>query len=207
MPDEVNWLSLGPNTLVKKYAGYMINGFRFHTKSRERSRKTQNSGVVVTAQNESYSTSRDRRPISGDVDHFGVINEIIELDYYCGVKVVLFKCQWADVNNRTNGVKVDDYGFTLMNSERFSDTDEPFVLASQVQQVFYVEDPKEKPWQVVIRVAPRDLYSIPEEDINHELGLLPIRNESGNVLDDSEVTWVRDEVPATIIDENRNQAT
>lgn len=103
----------------------------------------------MTAQTESYSTSRDRRPISGDVDYFGMINEIIELDYYGGVKVVLFKCQWADVNNRTNGVKVDDYGFTLVNSERFSDTDEPFVLASQVQQGFYVENPKEKPWQVV----------------------------------------------------------
>lgn len=51
------------------------------------------------------------------------------------------------------------------------------MFASQVQQVFYVEDPKEKPWQVLIRVAPRDLYSIPEADTNHELGLLSIRNE------------------------------
>lgn len=81
------------------------------------------------------------------------------------------------------------------------------MLASQVQQLFYIEDPKEKPWQVVIRVAPRDLYSILEADINHELGLLSIRNEPENVLDDSEVRWVQDEVPARIIDESRGHAT
>lgn len=67
----------------------------------------------MTAQTESYSTSRDHMPIFGDVDYFGVITEIIKLDYYGGVKVVLFKCQWSDVNNRTNGVKMDDYGSHL----------------------------------------------------------------------------------------------
>lgn len=63
--------------------------------------KFQNGGIVEIAQIESYSTSRDRRSFSGDVDYFGVINEIIELN--CGrVKIVLFKCQWVDVNNPTN---------------------------------------------------------------------------------------------------------
>lgn len=66
------------------------------------------------------------------------------------------------------------------------------LLASQVHQVFYTEDLKEKPEQVVTRVPPRDLYSIPEADVNHELGLFPISNEPKNVLDDSEDTWVRD---------------
>lgn len=75
----------------------------------------------MTAQTESYSTSRDRRPISRNVDYFGVTNEIIELDYYAEVKVVLFKCQWANVNNLINGVKVEDYWFTLVNSKRFFD--------------------------------------------------------------------------------------
>lgn len=92
--------------------------------------------------------------------YFDVINEIIELDYYGGVKDVLFKYQRVDLNNRTNGVKDDDYGFTLVNFERFFDTDEPFMLASEVQQVFYVKDTKKQSWQVIIRVASQDLYSI-----------------------------------------------
>lgn len=36
--------------------------------------------------------------------------------------------------------------------------------------------------QVVVRVAPRDLYNIPEAQINPELGLLPNRNVPENVL-------------------------
>lgn len=70
---------------------------------------------------------------------------LIELDYYGRVEVVLSKCQCADVNNCTNRVNVDDYGFTLVDSENFSFIDEPFFFfffASQVQQVSYVEDPK-----------------------------------------------------------------
>lgn len=59
----------------------MINEFRFYTKGRELNRKIQNIGVVVIAQTESYSISRDFRLISEDVEYFGVVNEICELAY------------------------------------------------------------------------------------------------------------------------------
>ena len=60
-------LSRGPNTLVTCFKGYIINGFRFHTKDYEAKRKTQNSGVVVVAETSSFASARDMNPITGDV--------------------------------------------------------------------------------------------------------------------------------------------
>ena len=58
---------------------------------------------------------------------------------------MLFKCDWVD--NRT-GKKEDEYKFTLVNFNHplypnNRETDEPFILASQAEQVWYVQDPIE----------------------------------------------------------------
>ena len=78
--EEVKYLS-GPNNLVKRYNAFIINGFRFHTKSRERFKRTQNNGVVVTSSITSYASARDSNPVEGNVNYFGIINDIIEVDY------------------------------------------------------------------------------------------------------------------------------
>ena len=48
IPEEVVALGVGPNKVAKGYSGFIINGFRFHTKSLEENRLTQNSGVINT---------------------------------------------------------------------------------------------------------------------------------------------------------------
>jgi len=68
------------------------------------------------------------------------------------------------------GVKRDKYGLTLVNLRAHWRTSEPFVLASQALQVFYVPESKEKNWHVVIVTKPRDLFemedkSVPEVDL------------------------------------------
>jgi hypothetical protein len=142
-------LSHGPRELVRKYGGFIINGFRFHTRHREEKRKTQNSGVLVNV---------------GDIEYFGILEEIIELQYDGRLTVVLFKCVWYDVETEVNrikiGVKENEFGFTLVNSKKYLRTTEPFVLASQVLQVFYVDDPGDKDWRIVFRVTPRDLFDM-----------------------------------------------
>ncbi|KAH1106353.1 hypothetical protein J1N35_010121 [Gossypium stocksii] len=60
--DEVKWLSQGSNRLVKRYSAIIINGFRFHTKYRERLRRTQNCGIVVNSSIMSYASARDSNP-------------------------------------------------------------------------------------------------------------------------------------------------
>ncbi|OMO68751.1 Transposon, En/Spm-like protein [Corchorus capsularis] len=165
--EEVLDLARGPDTMVKRYSAYVINGFRFHTKSREQKRRTQNSGVVVTSSTISYASARDRNPLEGDVNYYGILNNIIELNYYNKFKVVLFRCDWADVTT-SKGVKKDQFGFTLVNFSHLIHTgkqliDEPYVFSSQVRQVFFSEDPKDPGWFVVLHNTPRDLYDMGEE--------------------------------------------
>ncbi|KAG5566650.1 hypothetical protein RHGRI_002267 [Rhododendron griersonianum] len=57
-------------------------------------------------------------------------------------------CDWID-NNK--GLKHDDFGFTLVNFKHLlytknQERDEPFVLASQAQQIFYIQDPVDDDW-------------------------------------------------------------
>ncbi|KAK5839061.1 hypothetical protein PVK06_007819 [Gossypium arboreum] len=143
--DEVKWLSQGPNRVVKRYSGFIMNGFRFLTKYRERLRRTQNCGVVVNSLITSYASARDSNPVEGNVEYYGLLTDIIELDYYGKWKVVLFRCDWADANT-ARGIKNDQFGFTMVNFSRLIHTgehliDEPYVFSSQVKQVFYSKDP------------------------------------------------------------------
>ena len=120
--------------------------------SREAGRLTQNSGIVNIAED--------------GVNYYGRLSDIIKLSYR-EYKVVLFKCDWYDVHHRV-GLQKDDFGFTLVNFSRKIHTGEkmehdPFVFSSQVEQVFYVEDPKAKGWNVVVRVKPRNLFDMGDE--------------------------------------------
>ena len=136
-------LSRGLNTLVTCFKGYIINGFRFHTKDYEAKIKTQNSGVVIVAETSSFASARDMNPITGDVPYYGVLTEVVELHYLGGNRVVLFKCDWWDVINTGRGIKQDVYGYISVNFTRTLSTNEPFVLASQAKQIFYVKNANE----------------------------------------------------------------
>jgi hypothetical protein len=159
--EDLKWLARGPLRNVTRYSGYLVNGYRFHTKDREDSLKTQNSGVVVSVEGENYASSRDRRPVHGVTNYYGKLNDIIELNYSGQIRVVLFKCDWVDVNR---GCKIDN-GVTLVNfsykAHRGANlADDPYVFASQVDKVFYVTDPKHKDWEVVRHVKVRDVFDM-----------------------------------------------
>jgi hypothetical protein len=107
------------------------------------------------------------------INYYGRLSDIIELSYGDDYKVVLFKCDWYDVHHNA-GIKNDDFGFTLVNFSRVIHTGkdiehDPFVFSSQVEQVFYMEDPKNKGWHVVTRHRPRDLFDMgieePSDDV------------------------------------------
>ncbi|XP_071688802.1 uncharacterized protein [Rutidosis leptorrhynchoides] len=135
---DIETLTNGPSEVVKKYKGYIINGFRFHIKDVEKNRTTQNSRVILQALTSSFSSARDNNPIVGDVTYYGVLKDIIELQYGDEKKVVLFHCDWISSGYR---IKVDENGFTTLDFRGLKQTKEPYILASQAQQVFYVADP------------------------------------------------------------------
>lgn len=132
IPDHVQWLSKGPSYVAKKYTGYQVNGYRFHTMKRDANCVTQNNGVTLTALTPSFSSSKDNNPTYGNVKYYGSLDEIIELSYHGHFNVVLFKCIWYHSEF--------DGQFTFVNKNKNIYQGEPFILASQAHQVFYVED-------------------------------------------------------------------
>ncbi|XP_042958085.1 uncharacterized protein LOC122293618 [Carya illinoinensis] len=135
---------------IASYVACIINGKRFHTKSRELRRRSQNSGVLVTGDQD-----------TDNVDFYGIINDVVELHYMGGRRVYLFSCDWFDVGAKKRGVRVDDH-LTSLNMNRTWNKDEPYVLACQASQCFYIRDLREKGnWYVVQKYNNRNVYDIP----------------------------------------------
>ncbi|XP_042950146.1 uncharacterized protein LOC122282038 [Carya illinoinensis] len=143
-------LACGPDLWVATYSACIINGKRFHSKQHEPWRWTQNSGVVVKGEN-----------LPNNLDFYGVINEVLELRYMGGRHVYLFSCDWFDVSDQRRGVRVDVH-MTSVNMSRTWYKDEPFVLACQASQCYYVKDLWLKGnWYVVEKFTNRNVYDIP----------------------------------------------
>lgn len=212
-------MARGPSEIARRCDGYIINGFRFRTKSREMHKKTQNCGVVLTARTSSFSSVSDRNPIVGDITYYGVLKNIIELDYNQAGKVVLFKCDWVDVLNAGRGMRKDEFGHTLLNLTKLCHEgqqllDEPFVFANQVQQVFYIEDPLDMDWHFVRRIDPRDFFDMEntstEDDINNNMqdgagfdvreGNEDMILEANDTIDFDDHSLVRTDMDGEIVD-------
>jgi len=107
----------------------------------------QNSGVMTVAESMHFSSAKDKNPVLASICYFGVIEEIWEVDY-TKFRVPIFKCKWADINF---GVKIDEMGFTMVNLDKVAYKDELFIMAFQAKQVFYVNDPSNKNWSIVLQ--------------------------------------------------------
>ena len=80
-------LSHGPSCSVNRYSGCLVNEYRFHTKSHENKRKTQNSGVVLQGCHKGKI-----------IDFYGILQEVIEIQYLVKNKrVLIFKCDLFEV--------------------------------------------------------------------------------------------------------------
>ncbi|XP_039822138.1 uncharacterized protein LOC120684337, partial [Panicum virgatum] len=123
----------GPSWNILTYQGYEINGNTFYMIAQDKKSTNQNSGVRMDATDN-----------NGKKDtYYGYIEEIWELDYGPNFKVPLFRCQWVKLSG--GGVTKDEYGMTIVDLNNLGYRDEPFVLAQDVAQVFYIKDMSSKP--------------------------------------------------------------
>ena len=122
-----------------------VNGVLFRCERRDKNTATQNSGVMAHGG-------------GNGVDYYGVLESVVELVYGEGMKVHLFKCRWFDTTPR-RGMQTDRYGITSVNTGITWYEDDPFVFATSVKQVFYLDDlVKGLPWKVVNTVHVRNIY-------------------------------------------------
>ncbi|KAM0986446.1 hypothetical protein ACFX2C_013620 [Malus domestica] len=98
------------------------------------------------------------------VPWYGVLKDVVELRYTKGNRVVLFNCEWYDIVRKGTGYKIDRYGIISINTTRKLNTKEPFVLANQATQAFYVREIKTKAWSYVVETKPRNVYEMPNVD-------------------------------------------
>ena len=130
-------LARTPSSTVLTFQGYEINGNTFYTIAQDKKSTNQNSGVRFDATDD-----------NGQKDtYYGYIEEIWELDYGPTFKVPLFRCKWVKLTG--GGVHVDQkYGMTTVDLNNLAYRDEPFVLANDVAQVFYVKDMSTRPRKI-----------------------------------------------------------
>jgi hypothetical protein len=74
--------------------------------------------------------------------YYGVIEEIWELEYG-PLNIPVFLCQWVKLTG--DGIRKDQYGMIIVDLTKIGFKDEPFVIAKNVHQVFYVKDMTSKP--------------------------------------------------------------
>ena len=98
--NELYSVACGPNNQVYTYTRCIVNGVCFHTKDCDDRHITQNSGICVFGE------------LDGEeVNIYGVLSNVVVLNYILGYKVILFKCSWFDTNQKKKKIK-DYHNFT-----------------------------------------------------------------------------------------------
>ncbi|XP_057418342.1 uncharacterized protein LOC130712526 [Lotus japonicus] len=191
---RLKWLSRGPSIHVFSFNGYVINGYTFYTEAQDDRSTIQNSGVTLVARSMHVSSANDRNPIYADMSYFGVIQHIWELDYTT-FRVPVFGCRWVDNNA---GVQIDDSGFIQVDFKRVGFKDDPFILASQAEQIFYVPDPADSKRSIVllsnkINVNNDDGQYIQEDNAIEDDPFLGISQPVDTDSDEDDSYYVRDD--------------
>ncbi len=192
MDDDLRNLAIGCSPRAFSYDSYDVNGYRFRSEKYERSHaglRTVNTGVCLT------SFTSDNK----EIDYYGVIEDIIKLSYNAGrkIEIVLFQCRWFDP---INGVKsIPNLGLVEVKSTSRLSNFDPFAMAYQATQVFYLNYPSDRSdlcdWMVVYKMRPPGSFAAnildelsTEDDFFQEHGLQDALNvDIGDLVDEGTI--------------------
>ncbi|KAA0052890.1 CACTA en-spm transposon protein [Cucumis melo var. makuwa] len=102
---------MGPSLDVRCYNGCIVEGVRFHTREHDFQCTTQNNGIMVI----------DESSVSGNGEkHFyGVLNEVLHVQYSMGRRVWLFKYRWYDTDNNKSQRTHVELEYKAINTSHF----------------------------------------------------------------------------------------
>jgi hypothetical protein len=150
------------SVIVKSYGQYDVNGFRFRSIIFEASyllAATTNIGVITRAIDVEVHESK----------YYVIIKNIIEYNFTGNknLKTVFFDCDWFDPNH---GTRENEFGVVEVKHAHQLHGCDPFVLAHQGKQVYYMSYPCEKlsGWWVVYRVNSHERLHTPHNSGYHE---------------------------------------
>ncbi|XP_057999062.1 uncharacterized protein LOC110665227 [Hevea brasiliensis] len=171
-------LAEGPLRSVKSYPMYFINGYRFHTSSHGANRSTMNSGFCIRG-----STYDDNSN-----DYYGILKEVVQIEYPALPikRTILFKCEWFDLTPDV-GIKVHkQYNIVDINLRKRLNKYEPFILASQAEQVVYLPYPSlrrdKADWHAVCKVKPRSIVIMPQTNLTEQMSDQAFQDEAVEVF-------------------------
>ncbi|KAL6219380.1 hypothetical protein ACLB2K_007139 [Fragaria x ananassa] len=199
--DELLLLAMQPQR-ARVYPTCTVNDVKFVSEERDNRRITQNSGVMAKGHG---------------LDYYGVLHSVVELVYAEGMKVHLFKCRWFDTGAQS--MKMDQYDNLSVNTATSAYEDDPFVFATSVKQVFYLDDlARGDAWKIANIMHPRNIYRAatlgvtipgPEADAYQEpnaVGIHDVATVRENNVKHGRVLRIRDEY-STFIDVDPNEET
>jgi hypothetical protein len=81
-------------------------------------------------------------------------------------EVILFQWDWYDVpttsTSKSKGYSRDKFGIIDIATSMFRYSDEPYIVGSNAEPVFYSPIVDKPGWSSVVLVRPRNLFSMPE---------------------------------------------
>ena len=99
------------------------------------------------------------------------ITDIVQLQYISSFEdhrcVVLLCCRWYNLFSRIAKPRADDY-FKSINVKAAYQTNEPFILANQATQIFFLEDTfaRSDDWRVLQRFERRNSFNeVAQQDV------------------------------------------
>ena len=144
---------MGPDTWVRHYESCVVGDVRYNTLARDKGRKTQNSAIMSTDTYDKDTT-----------EMYANITDIVQLQYISSFEdhrcVVLLCCRWYNMFSRIAKPRADDY-FKSINVKAAYQTNEPFILANQATQIFFLEDTfaRSDDWRVLQRFQQRNSFN------------------------------------------------
>ncbi|KAF9608948.1 hypothetical protein IFM89_012116 [Coptis chinensis] len=72
----------GPNFQTILYNTYQANGYVFSTAEWDTNKTTQNSGIKMNVMTNFCASAKDKKLVSDDTTYYGLIRQILELDYF-----------------------------------------------------------------------------------------------------------------------------
>lgn len=148
----------GPLRVAEAYPMYCTRGYAFKILRPKKMRPTCDYGVSAQ---------------SGDLVYYGILREILEVRYpgFINLRCIVFLCDWYNPHVG-HGVKHDEFGVTTIHTRKKLREYDPFILASQADQVCYIRYPRvaevDDPWITVISVNPRGRIVGISDDSDHD---------------------------------------
>ena len=151
--------------------------------------RTYDCGIALTCTQACRSSRADGNVVEATLSYVGILREILQLMYQ-QTPVILFRGSWVPPNEHGNAtLKRDRYGFWMANfRRRHRANQQPYVFPAQVKQVFFMDDPVEDGWKVVLQSNCRSARVMDAVDGGNlgagaaNVELEAIRNVWGNVL-------------------------